>query len=195
MIPLFPPSVRTKKPITCAPFASRYFAKPVTGDDIVWRYSGVRPLYDDGAKSATAATRDYVLSLDDDGAPVLHVFGGKITTYRKLAEGVLAKLTPFFDRLPGEWTAGVALPGGNFAVEEFDNLVAGLERDFGFLGKSWAKRLARNYGTEARDILGAAKPRGRSGAGFWGDIDRSRSSLVDVARVCAFCGRRGLAPL
>ena len=65
----------------CA-FASQYFAKPVTPADVVWTYSGVRPLYNDHAKSATAATRDYVISLDDNGAPLLNVFGGKITTHR-----------------------------------------------------------------------------------------------------------------
>ncbi len=66
----------------------------MTRKDIVWTYSGVRPLYDDGARSATAATRDYVLSLDTAGAPLLNVFGGKITTYRRLAEAALAKLAP-----------------------------------------------------------------------------------------------------
>ena len=70
-------------------FINQYFETPVTRADIVWTYSGVRPLYDDGAKSATAATRDYVLTLNDDGAPLLNIFGGKITTYRKLAENAL----------------------------------------------------------------------------------------------------------
>jgi glycerol-3-phosphate dehydrogenase len=68
---------------------------------VVWTYSGVRPLYDDGASSATAATRDYVLSLEDGGAPLLNVFGGKITTYRRLAEAALAKLAPFFPTVTG----------------------------------------------------------------------------------------------
>ncbi len=83
-------------------FASQYFAKAVTAEDVVWTYSGVRPLYNDGAKSATAATRDYVLSLDTTGggAPLLNVFGGKITTYRRLAESALAKLAPS-SRRPG----------------------------------------------------------------------------------------------
>jgi len=76
-------------------FASQYFAKPVTRDDVVWTYSGVRPLYNDGATSATAATRDYVLSLDQNGAPLLNVFGGKITTHRRLAESALEKLAPY----------------------------------------------------------------------------------------------------
>jgi glycerol-3-phosphate dehydrogenase len=98
-------------------FASEYFEVPVTADDIVWTYSGVRPLYDDGAKSATAATRDYVLTVDETaGAPVLNVFGGKITTYRRLAEAAMEKIVPFFAGTSGPWTAGVALPGGDFPV-------------------------------------------------------------------------------
>jgi glycerol-3-phosphate dehydrogenase len=82
---------------------------PVTRDDVVWTYSGVRPLYNDGAKSATAATRDYVLKLDEDGPPLLNVFGGKITTYRRLAESALAKLSPFF---PQAKRAGLDRPRG-----------------------------------------------------------------------------------
>ncbi len=91
-------------------FANRYFAKEITAADVVWTYSGVRPLYNDGAKSATAATRDYVLSLDQSGAPLLNVFGGKITTYRRLAESALAKLTPFFPAARAPWTARAPCP-------------------------------------------------------------------------------------
>jgi glycerol-3-phosphate dehydrogenase len=86
--------------------------KPLTEDDVVWTYSGVRPLYDDGATSATAATRDYVLSLEDKGAPLLNVFGGKITTYRRLAEAAMVKLVPFFPKAGPAWTAGSRCPGG-----------------------------------------------------------------------------------
>ena len=138
-------------------FASEYFRQPVTTDDIVWTYSGVRPLYDDGAKSATAATRDYVLSLDDTGgAPLLNVFGGKITTYRKLAEAAMAKITPFFAK-PGEnWTAGVTLPGGDFKVDEVTRLIDDLRKGYPFLDDYWAGRLVRAYGTEARQVLGDA---------------------------------------
>ena len=82
---------RRKSRINLCAFASEYFEKPVTRNDIVWTYSGVRPLYDDGARSATAATRDYALSLDAQGPVLLNVFGGKITTYRKLAEAALRK--------------------------------------------------------------------------------------------------------
>ena len=139
----------------CA-FATQYFEKPVTRDDIVWTYSGVRPLYDDGAKSATAATRDYVLSLDDNGAPLLNIFGGKITTYRKLAENAMKKLHPLVGG-SAPWTHDAALPGGDFKVTERDQLVADLQSVFPFLTPAWALRLIKGYGTEARDILGDAK--------------------------------------
>ena len=135
-------------------FASEYFAQPVTATDVVWTYSGVRPLYNDGAKSATAATRDYVLSLDADGAPLLNVFGGKITTYRKLAEGALAKLLPFFPGAKGDWTALVPLPGGNFPHDGVAALRAKLRADHPYLTEKHAARLIRAYGTEAWDLLG-----------------------------------------
>ena len=138
-------------------FVNKYFEQDITVDDIVWSYSGVRPLYDDGASSATAATRDYVLKVDDrGGAPVLNIFGGKITTYRKLAESALKEIAPFFPGLSGPWTAGKALPGGDFEVGDFDDLVGDLHKQFGFLTERWAKRLIRAYGTDAFDMLGGA---------------------------------------
>lgn len=130
---------------------SEYMADPVTMEDIVWRYSGVRPLYDDGASSATEATRDYVLSLNDDGAPLLNIFGGKITTYRRLAEAALAKLG--HDDI---WTAGAPLPGGDFAWDGGPALVADLQAEYPFLTHGWADRLVHTYGTCARDMLGDA---------------------------------------
>lgn len=138
----------------CA-FASQYFDKPVTRDDVVWTYSGVRPLYDDGAKSATAATRDYVLSMDENGPPLLNIFGGKITTYRKLAENALKKLTPLIGG--GEpWTAGVPMPGGDFRVEDRDLLVVQLMEAYPFLSSAWALRLIKAYGTDTTEILADA---------------------------------------
>ncbi|WP_420584219.1 glycerol-3-phosphate dehydrogenase [Ruegeria sp.] len=150
----------------CA-FASKYFKRPVTREDIVWTYSGVRPLYDDGASSATAATRDYTLKVDaHSGAPVLNVFGGKITTYRRLAEHALEKVAEHFPDLPGAWTAGVALPGGDFPVDGVQDLVAGLEADYCFLDRAWAERLVRAYGTDARILLGDAATTEDLGEGF-----------------------------
>jgi glycerol-3-phosphate dehydrogenase len=148
-------------------FANRYFRTAIRPEDIVWTYSGVRPLYDDGAKSATAATRDYTLKVDSTGgAPILNVFGGKITTYRRLAESALEKIAPFFPGTPGAWTARVPLPGGDFAVDGFDALVTGLRTDYPFLSDFHARRLVRAYGTEARTILGDAQTAGDLGEDF-----------------------------
>ncbi|MGY9047884.1 MAG: glycerol-3-phosphate dehydrogenase, partial [Rhodobacterales bacterium] len=164
---------------TCTPdeqtylcnFASKYFKTPVTTDDIVWTYSGVRPLYDDGASSATAATRDYTLKVDDTGgAPVLNIFGGKITTYRRLAEGALDKMKPYFKDLPDKWTAGVTLPGGDFPVRGAMDLQQKLAGHYPFLTESWAQRMIRAYGTEAFDILGDAKSSEDLGQTFGGTL-------------------------
>ena len=133
-------------------FANQYFEAQITQQDVVWTYSGVRPLYDDGAKSATAATRDYVLTLNDDGPALLNIFGGKITTYRKLAENALKKLG--YD---GAWTAGVPLPGGDFKVTERDDLVSRLYADYPFLTDFWSLRLIKAYGTDAWTVLADAK--------------------------------------
>ncbi|WP_420863371.1 glycerol-3-phosphate dehydrogenase [Algirhabdus cladophorae] len=147
-------------------FINTYFAKDISAKDVVWTYSGVRPLYDDGAKSATAATRDYVLTLNDDGAPLLNIFGGKITTYRKLSEQVLSKIGPFFPHMTGDWTAGVALPGGDFPVADVPKLIQRLAQDYPFLDGFWAKRLIRAYGTLAWDVLGQATQASDLGKAF-----------------------------
>ena len=150
----------------CA-FASQYFKTPVTPDDVVWSYSGVRPLYDDGVSSATAATRDYTLRIDRSaGAPVLNIFGGKITTYRKLAQAALGQIATVLPLDKGDWTAGVALPGGNFPHDGVAGLIDGLLRDYPFLGHAWAARLVRAYGTEARSILGQASSAADLGPDF-----------------------------
>ena len=147
--------------------ASEYFRTPVTPRDVVWTYSGVRPLHDEGETSATAATRDYALRLETSGAaPLLSVFGGKITTYRRLAEAALAELAPFFPHLGGDWTAGVPLPGGNFPVEGVEGLIARLLDSCPWLGPAWARRLVRAYGTEAFDIVGDAQGPGDLGRDF-----------------------------
>ena len=134
--------------------ASRWMAKPVAPADVVWSYAGVRPLHDDGAESASAVTRDYVLELDapDGEAPALSVFGGKITTYRRLAEAALAKLGV---AKPG-WTGQAALPGGDFPGGDFEQFVLDLTASYPFLPAALARRLARAYGTRAMAMLGQA---------------------------------------
>ncbi len=146
-------------------FASEYFATPVTPEQVVWTYSGVRPLYDDGVSDATQATRDYVLTLDTGGAPMLSVFGGKITTYRRLAEAALAKLTPVLP-MGSAWTARVPLPGGDFPVGDVARLISDLRRDHPFLTERWARRLIRAYGTEAQRMLRGAQSAADLGRDF-----------------------------
>ena len=147
-------------------FASEYFEKPVTQDDIVWSYSGVRPLYDDGASSATAATREYVLDLDQTAAPILSVYGGKITTHRKLAEAVVDQLNEAFGKSDTTWTKGVALPGGDFAVEDVQAKIDQVMVDYSFLTTVWARRMIKAYGTEAWDVLGDAETKEDLGQEF-----------------------------
>ena len=148
-------------------FANQYFKQDITTDDVVWRYSGVRPLHDDGASSASAATRDYTLKVDSSGgAPVLNIFGGKITTYRRLAQSALGKISDYFDDVSGDWTAGVALPGGDFPVDGVETLISELTESYDFLDTRWAKRLVRAYGTDAYKILGQAKTQADLGQDF-----------------------------
>ena len=139
---------------------SEYFAKPVLADDVVWTYAGVRPLYDDGASDAKAATRDYVLELDlPNGVPLLSIYGGKITTYRRLAEETLEKLSPYLKGTKAKegWTAHAALPGGDFDVSSVEALTAEIKRDYPFLTQAHASRLVHAYGTRAAKLLAHAK--------------------------------------
>ncbi len=148
-------------------FANQYFKQDLDEEDVVWTYSGVRPLYDDGASSATAATRDYTLKVDATaGAPMLNIFGGKITTYRRLAESALEKIAEHLPNVKGKWTAGVPLPGGDFPVDGFDSEVGKLTEAYGFLTPFWARRLVRAYGTEAHKILGDAASAADLGTDF-----------------------------
>ncbi len=142
--------------------ANEYFAQQLTADDIVWTYSGVRPLYDDGSSEAQQATRDYVLEVNDEGgAPLLSIFGGKITTYRRLAMHALEKLAPHlpesvFKSRAATWTGRTALPGGDFPKTGFGALLNAIVKEKPWLPPTVARRLVRAYGTRTRDILGDA---------------------------------------
>lgn len=151
--------------------ASEYFSEPVTTGDIVWTYSAVRPLYDDGASKAQEATRDYVLKVDEaDGAPLLNVFGGKLTTYRRLSEHALEKIGEAIGEKGGPWTAKSHLPGGDFpvtgAVDEERRLMAA----YPFISQRHASRLVKCYGTDAGAILGDAKSIEELGRHFGGTL-------------------------
>ncbi len=155
--------------------ASEYFKEQLTDADVVWTYSGVRPLYDDGASSATAATRDYVLSVNDAGgaAPLLNVFGGKITTHRRLAESALAKLVHYYPQATGPWTANAPLPGGDFPVDGVQDLVIKVRAVYPFLTDRWALRLVRAYGTDATEVLGGALTINEIGQNFGANLSES----------------------
>jgi glycerol-3-phosphate dehydrogenase len=148
---------------------SEYLAKPVKPEDVVWTYAGVRPLYDDGASDAKAATREYVFELDTPGgAPLLSIYGGKITTHRRLAEEALEKLGPYLKGAKARegWTGKAPLPGGDMDVSAVPALSAELVRNYPFLTASHANRLAHAYGTRAGKLLGTAKSLGDLGRSF-----------------------------
>lgn len=152
--------------------ASEYFADPVKRDDVVWTYSGVRPLYDDGASKAQEATRDYVLKRDgaNGGPALINVFGGKITTYRRLAESMMDKIAEAIGPKGKPWTAGAKLPGGDFDAEAFPTEVRRLMGDYPFLSERQAHRLVRLYGTRAWRLLGAARQTSDLGHHFGADL-------------------------
>ncbi|ESZ32204.1 MULTISPECIES: glycerol-3-phosphate dehydrogenase [unclassified Mesorhizobium] len=152
--------------------ASEYFAEAVTRPDIVWTYSAVRPLYDDGASKAQEATRDYVLKADggEGKAPIVNAFGGKITTYRRLSESMLEKIEGFLGKRGKPWTANAPLPGGDFPATGFDAQVAKLKSAYPFLDQRLARRLTRLYGTRAQVLLGLAKSNADLGRNFGADL-------------------------
>jgi glycerol-3-phosphate dehydrogenase len=160
-----------EKAYLCAA-ASDYFVRPVSACDILWSYSGVRPLYDDGASPAQEATRDYVLTHEGstEDAVLVNVFGGKITTYRKLAETALTEIEGILGRRGKRWTKQAPLPGGDFPVDGFEDLVGALGRDFPFLTPAHARRLAHLYGTFAPRVLGGATSLADLGRSFGGDL-------------------------
>jgi glycerol-3-phosphate dehydrogenase len=150
--------------------ASEYFSDPVGREDIVWTYSAVRPLFDDGASKAQEATRDYVLRVENGDAPLLNVFGGKLTTYRRLAESALEKIGETIGEKGRKWTAGSQLPGGDFPVGGYDDEVAKLKTRYPFLAASHARRLVRLYGTRAAQLLGNAASEAELGKHFGADL-------------------------
>jgi glycerol-3-phosphate dehydrogenase len=160
--------------------ASEYFTEPVTRDDMVWSYSGVRPLYDDGASKAQEATRDYVLKSDGAaGEPqLLNVFGGKITTYRRLAESMLEKIEGVLGSRGKPWTSGATLPGGDFDKQGFEGLVAKFRREFPFLSEAHSRRLVRLYGTRAWRIIGNARSFADLGKLFGADLTEAEVAYL-----------------
>jgi glycerol-3-phosphate dehydrogenase len=152
--------------LCCA--VNRYLARPVQPHDVVWRYAGVRPLYDDGTSDPSAVTRDYTLRVDDDAgtAPVLSVFGGKITTYRRLAEHVMERLQPYFPGLKPAWTAEAPLPGSDFGARP---RVAARDAFFARhrqIATPTLRAIFRRHGVRADEVVGDGRLGEDYGAGL-----------------------------
>lgn len=153
---------------------NRFFERQVGPGDVVWSFAGIRALQDDGATAASAVTRDYVLELDAPagGAPLLSVIGGKLTTYRRLAEFALEKLAPHLGPMREAWTSTAPLPGGDFPRGDIDAFVAELRARWPFLGDAESLRLARAYGTRALRLLEPVRSRADMGEVFGGGMTR-----------------------
>jgi glycerol-3-phosphate dehydrogenase len=151
---------------------SRYFRPEIAPEDVVWAYAGMRPLYDDASANPSAVTRDYVFDLDTGPgrAPLLSVFGGKLTTYRKLAEHALEKLQPVMGFAAGPWTATAHLPGGDIPNADFAGFLERFLATHPWLPAAVARRLARNYGTRAARILDGRQCLDHLGAHFGGGL-------------------------
>ena len=165
---------------------NRYLAKPVTPADVVWKYSGIRPLYDDGTNDPSAVTRDYTLRLDDDqgAAPVLSVFGGKITTYRRLAEHTMEKLAPYFPGLKPAWTQGAALPGTELGATPGEAFKA-LAAQYSQLPQAAVHGIFQRHGMLARTVLGEARTEPDLGEHFGAGLhEREAAYLVEHEWAC-----------
>ncbi|AKH19730.1 glycerol-3-phosphate dehydrogenase [Sedimenticola thiotaurini] len=149
---------------------SDYFIRPVEPADVVWSFSGVRPLYDDAAGNASRVTRDYNLHLDRDQAPILSVYGGKITTYRRLAEEVLGLLSDCLE-IPGPaWTGTSHLPGGDLPDADFDHFLAECATDYSWLPATQLRSYAECYGTRIKLLLADCDSQDRLGIDFGGGL-------------------------
>ena len=150
---------------------NRYFKQPLRREDVIETFSGVRPLYDDGQGNPSAVTRDYVLDLETrGGAPLLNIFGGKITTFRRLSEHALQKLAGRFPAMKGDWTAEVPLPGGDIPSADFVSFLSALQAAHPWLPRELTRHYARLYGTRTGMILHGAASLGDLGRHFGGQL-------------------------
>jgi glycerol-3-phosphate dehydrogenase len=138
---------------------ARWFKAPAGRADIVWTYAGVRPLFDDGSQNVSAMTRDYAFDLDAPAglAPLLSIFGGKLTTYRRLAEHALDDLARFFPQMSGAWTGAAPLPGGDVPGGDIEAYIKDFSARHAFLPPETARRLVQAYGMRAEEVIGEAK--------------------------------------
>lgn len=148
---------------------NRYFKEKLTRADVIHSFSGVRPLFDDGQGNPSAVTRDYVFDLDEaGGAPLLNIFGGKITTFRELAERGMGKLKHVFPQMRGDWTEHAPLPGGDMAGADFENFLNALRESHPWLPRALREHYARVYGTRTKAIVKDARALSGLGRHFGG---------------------------
>ncbi|SIQ22839.1 L-erythritol 4-phosphate dehydrogenase [Rhizobium sp. RU20A] len=161
---------------------NRYFNKQLTPADIVHSFSGVRPLYDDNSDNPSAVTRDYIFEVDapEGQAPLLSVFGGKITTFRKLADHAIERLKPFFPQMGAAWTSKAALPGGEMPGADFETFLAAQRRAYPWLPPALATHYARLYGTRMHALLEGASSLADLGT-FFGPLLTEREARFLMA--------------
>jgi len=159
---------------------NRYFKQQLTRADVVHAFSGVRPLYDDNADNPSAVTRDYIFEVDaiDGKAPMLSVFGGKITTFRKLAEHALDRIGSFFPKIGPAWTAKAVLPGGNMPDADFDQFLASVRKQYDWIPATLLKHLARLYGSRLGQLLDGATSLAKLGQQFGPDFYEAEARFL-----------------
>jgi glycerol-3-phosphate dehydrogenase len=176
-------SISTDEIVYLCKMASDYFAKPVHPKDVIWTYSGVRPLLADEASNLSAVTRDYFLEADASaqGAPLISVFGGKITTYRRLAEEALALLRQHLPNIKPSWTAGAPLPGGDIPNADFATFFLEFRCTDPWLPEALALRLARAYGTRVTKVLDGARSLHDLGEDFGSGLYEAEIEYLRIA--------------
>ncbi|WP_114010291.1 glycerol-3-phosphate dehydrogenase [Cohaesibacter intestini] len=161
---------------------NRYFKEKLNRDDVIESFSGVRPLFDDGRGNPSAVTRDYVFDLDEtDNAPLLNIFGGKITAYREIAEGCLKRMKKFFPDMSGNWTENAPLPGGDLENADYDLFQDKMKRDYPWMPRPLRNHYGRLYGSRIAAIAGNSKSVEELGRHFGGNLYEAEVTyLVDV---------------
>jgi glycerol-3-phosphate dehydrogenase len=150
---------------------NRYFKEKLRRSDVLHSFSGVRPLFDDGKGNPSAVTRDYVFDLDETGgAPLLNVFGGKITTFRELAERGLRRLRHIFPKMGEDWTQHAPLPGGEMPGADYETFANGLRDSYPWMPRKLVQHYGRLYGARTRDVVGAATTLAGLGHHFGGNL-------------------------
>ncbi len=161
---------------------NRYFKEKLRRGDVLHSFSGVRPLFDDGKGNPSAVTRDYVFDLDETGgAPLLNIFGGKITTYRELAERGLHRLKHIFPAMGGDWTAEAPLPGGEIPGADYETFANTLRDSYPWMPRSLVHHYGRLYGARTRDVVGSADSLAALGRHFGADFHEAEARYL-VAR-------------